>query len=127
MYKIEQKFVFETRLQVMVIVLFIRLTKRLGTSYKKLLPSPRRPEQDSNTRQGDPPKQEPQEERIQQSIDQNIWKGTKREQHLKCLTAKKRKKFFSFFFRVLYIGKLTVGFQQRPVQCTGYSVQFEFM
>ena len=58
----------------MVMILFIRLTVRLGTSCKKPLPAPQRPEQDLSTRQGDPSKQEPQEERVQQSIDQNILK-----------------------------------------------------
>ena len=45
MYKIEQNVVFETRLQVMVMVLFIRLTMRLGICCKKPLPAPQRPEQ----------------------------------------------------------------------------------
>ena len=63
MYKMEQKVAFEMRLQVMVIVLFIRFTMRLGTGYKKPLPAPQRPEQDSSTRQGDTSKQEPREER----------------------------------------------------------------
>ena len=101
----------------MVMVLFIRLTMRLGTSCKKPLPAPQRPEQDSNTRRGDPSKQEPREERESNSqLIKTSWKGTKREQHLNCLTEKKRekRKIFILVFRALYIGKLNVGFQQRP-------------
>ena len=97
-------------------VLFIRLTMRLGTSCKKPLPAPQRPEQDSNTRRGDPSKQEPREERESNSqLIKTSWKGTKREQHLNCLTEKKRekRKIFILVFRALYIGKLNVGFQQR--------------
>ena len=100
MYKIEQKVAFETRLEVIVMVLFIRLTMRLGTSCKKPLPTPQRPEQDSSTRQGDPSKQEPREERGSNSqLIKTSWKGTKREQHLNCLTEKKEKrKIFSPLF-----------------------------
>ena len=53
MYKIEQNVVFETRLQVMVMELFRRLTMRLGICCEKPLPAPQRPEQGLSTRQGD--------------------------------------------------------------------------
>ena len=58
MYKIEQNVVFETRLQVMVMVLFIRLTMRLGICCRNLSQQPQKPEQDLSTRQGDPFEQE---------------------------------------------------------------------
>ena len=100
MYKIEQKVAFETGLQVMVMVLFIRLTMTLGTSCKKPLPAPQRPEQDLSTRQGDPSKQESREEWGSNSqLIKTSWKGVKREQHLNCLTEKKKRrgKFFPSF------------------------------
>ena len=105
MYKMEQNITFERRLQVMVMVLFIRLTMRLSTSCKKPLPAPQRPEQDSSTRRSDPSKQEPREERGSNSqLIKTSWKGTKREQHLDCLTEKKREEgnFFPRFLSTLY-------------------------
>ena len=55
--------------------------------------SPRRPEQDPSTRQGDLFKQEALEKwRSNSQLIKTSWKGTKREQHLNCLIEKKRKK-----------------------------------
>ena len=89
---------FETRLQVMGHGIIYKIDDETGYLLQEPLPASQRPEEDPSTRQGDPFKQEPREERGSNSqLIKTSWKGTKREQHLNCLIEKGRKIFFSLF------------------------------
>ena len=109
----------------MVMVLFIKLTVRLGACCKNRLPAPRRPEQDPSpgkaihsNKSGSPntSSQTPKSNSIDQNILERHQKRTAFE-----LSNTKREIYFLFLAshnRALYIGKLTVGFQQRSTPRT---------
>ena len=92
MYKIEQKVVFETRLQVMIMVLFIRLTMRLGTCCKKPLPAPKGQSKIQAPGKAIHPNKSPGKRGVQQWIDQNILERHQKRTAFELFDWKKKKK-----------------------------------